>query len=117
MLPNFKPAWNREFQLSNPFYGSSWLIKVELWNSALNNLDKLNIKPNLELILLEIFKDLEILNQTKYILHIPLICYHQNILNKNNNNESFLKEHGYKLLNHLKRHKDIYGNCTSWNFL
>ena len=113
MLPNFKPAWNREFQISNPFFGSSWLIRTELWNSALNNLDKLNIKPNLQLILLEIFKDLEILNQTKFILHIPLICYHQNILNKNINNESFLKEHGYKLLNHLKRNKEIYGNCTS----
>ena len=81
ILPNFIPAWNRELVLSNPSFGRSWVVKVDLWNSAIKKLNSLKVLPSIEIILLEIFSELQINNETEKIGHLPMVCYHQNISN------------------------------------
>ncbi len=113
ILPNFKPAWNRELILSNPSFGRSWVIKVDVWNSAIKKLNNLKVIPSIEIILLEIFSELQLNNETEKIGHLPMVCYHQNFSNLIKNNKNYYQKYAVQLLSHLKRNEKIYGNCLS----
>ena len=44
--PNYKPDWNKEMFLTNPNYGSLWVVKSELINNAIQILKKNNFDIN-----------------------------------------------------------------------
>lgn len=111
--PDFKPAWNRELFFTNPSYSKNWLVAAEYWNNAIKLLRKLNIKPTVELIILEVFNQLELEGETINIRHIPIICYHKKIEIKNDNSIFFKKLFANNLLKFLNRNKSIYGNCIN----
>jgi len=115
--PDFKPAWNRELFFTNPSYSRNWLIASEYWNNSIKILKKLNIKPTVELIILEVSNQLELEGETRNIRHIPFICYHK--IREVNNEKSILlkKLFAKNLLKFFNRNKYIYGNCKDVNYL
>ena len=69
--PHFKPAWNKELFISDPYYSGIWIIKGELWNKNLNK-KSFCLNTIIYSMILNLDKEFE-----SKIYHLPIIAFHR----------------------------------------
>ena len=109
--PNFKPDWNREMFITNPNFGSMWVIRSDLVNNAISILMKFEFEINPFNIVLEVTSLLENRKESGTICHLPLVLAHKN--SKKYSLRKASRNNLYYLNNHISRYKKLFGNLQN----
>lgn len=108
--PLFRPSWNLELFLSDPFYSSIWIINKELWNQIIKELFSQR-KNDSEIdpyeIIISCINYLVEQKLEKRIKHLSAILGHNNIEKENNqNNQELLAAYKTNIKNYFRRYKN-----------
>ena len=80
--PLFRPSWNKELFLSDPFYSSVWIFKKQLWNTIIKEIHskrEQNKKINPFEIIISSINYIADKKLEYKIRHIPIILGHNPI--------------------------------------